>query len=247
MSPPIVNRARVGRFALGAAALFLACLAWTRVGEESPGSPRQQPREHAGQRSTSSALRVNSVAEEKGRGSEPGFASPSGLTAAVSTLTSTRQLLADGSPAGAAREPLAHIAIDHADGTDDALERLYARAFAGDQDALAAYLTMAAHQASFVSRSQEILHANAARGSVLALTELATRATVGYGFERADIATAIFYEYLAWRTGRWMPPTDSAIAFVPTIGKHGSVAEFERATSAGDAFLSASPQFPRAD
>jgi len=224
------------RVVLGSLTLFVACLAWTQVNDDvgapseaggvNPSAYRQAP--DGARRDPRSAT----TAERRGV-VDAGRASRSPLDLAIAALTNARTF-----PAGHTLPTYAAPdwkPIDVGDGSDGALEALYVRAARGDQDALAAYLTMAVHQGSFVARSQDLLYANAAHQSVLALIELSTRASVGYGFQHADAATSILYEYLAWRTGHWMVSADPGGGFVPTIARRWTEAEFQRALHAAEA------------
>lgn len=104
------------------------------------------------------------------------------------------------------------------------------RSLAGSDDALAAFLTVAVHLPDYRERSQRLLLLNAARGSVLALTTLSERALVGFGFEAPDRAASIFFEYLAWATGRWNTDAVSE-AFYPSIVRRPFQAECEVAVA----------------
>lgn len=116
------------------------------------------------------------------------------------------------------------------DPSDANIATIEQQSLAGSDDALAAFLTVAAHLPDYRERSQRLLLLNAARGSVLALTTLSERSLVGFGFESPDRAASIFFEYLAWATGRWN--TDIANdAFRPSIALRTSRAECDSAVA----------------
>lgn len=103
----------------------------------------------------------------------------------------------------AARDTLYPFILDMNDSSSANLALIEQRALNGSDDALAAFLILATGTLDYRERSHQLLISNAVRGSVLALTTLADRASVGYGFSAPSIATAIFFEYLAWSTGQW--------------------------------------------
>ena len=116
------------------------------------------------------------------------------------------------------------------DSSDANIAVIEQRSLAGSDDALAAFLTVAVHLPDYRERSQRLLLLNAARGSVLALTTLSERALVGFGFEAPDRAASIFFEYLAWATGRWNTEAVSE-AFYPSIVRRTLQAECEVAVA----------------
>lgn len=123
-------------------------------------------------------------------------------------------------------------AIDMSDASELQLDRLQALAAGGSIDALRAYLVLGKQRADFVPASQSLLYDAAARGDTASLITLAERAATGFGFERADPASAIFFEYLAWRGGQWhVPPADDPTdgRFSPSVAKGWNEVDLERA------------------
>lgn len=116
------------------------------------------------------------------------------------------------------------------DPSDANIASIEQQSLAGSDDALAAFLTVAAHLPDYRERSQRLLLLNAARGSVLALTTLSERALVGFGFEAPDRAASVFFEYLAWATGLWNTDTAND-AFRPCIALRTSRAECHSAVA----------------
>lgn len=102
--------------------------------------------------------------------------------------------------------------IDMNDASPEAIARVEREAMAGNEDALAAFLTLAAGESNYAQRSQVLLQFVAAKGGVLALTTLAERALSGYGHAAPSPEAAVLYEYLAWATGNWTS-RDLALGF----------------------------------
>lgn len=117
-------------------------------------------------------------------------------------------------------------------------------AYAGNEDALAALLVLGAGEFDYAARSHDMLVFAAARGSVLALTTLAERASVGFGFAHPSQEAAVLLEYLAWRTGNWTP-TDTALVFVPSIARALPVVACEAAIAVGRDIAAMRPIFTR--
>lgn len=127
-----------------------------------------------------------------------------------------------------ARDALFPFDPDTSDLSPGNLQLIESRAVSGSDMALGAFLIMGAHLPDYRERSHNLLVMNAARGSVLALTTLAERAAGGYGFDRPDNEASIFFEFLAWSTGRWSG-IDSPNEFSPSLAVLWSVAECELA------------------
>ena len=134
----------------------------------------------------------------------------------------------------AARDALSPFHPNLLDPSAENIAMIEQHALAGSDDALAAFLTVAAHLPDYRERSHQLLLLNAARGSVIALTTLSERALSGFGFERPDRRTSIFFEYLAWSTGHWHSDAISD-AFRPTIASRYSRAECDGAAVIGKA------------
>lgn len=137
------------------------------------------------------------------------------------------------------RSPAAHDALwpfypNLLDPSKENIAAIEQHALKGSDDALAAFMTVAAHLPDYRERSHHLLTLNAARGSVLALTTLSERAVIGFGFDKPDRAASIFFEYLAWSTGHWNSDPDSD-SFRPSIAGRYSRAECEHATAFGNA------------
>lgn len=128
----------------------------------------------------------------------------------------------------AARDAIFPFNPDMMDASPANLAKIEQRAREGSDLALGAFLLMAAGEPDYTARSHDILLHNAAHGSALALTTLAQYAASGYGFDRADTEAALFYEFLAWRTGQWMPTEDKSL-FVPSLTPSWSTAQCKRA------------------
>ena len=134
--------------------------------------------------------------------------------------------------AAATPQGAAPLAIDMADVSDTHLDRLQALAAGGSSEALQAYLVLAVHRPDYVPVTQAMLYDAAARGDVMGLITLAQRATSGYGFDRADQRTAIFFEYLAWLGGQWQVPSTADVGegtFSPSLAKDWSAADLRGA------------------
>lgn len=128
----------------------------------------------------------------------------------------------------AARDAILPFNPDMMDASPANLAKIEQRAREGSDLALGAFLLMAAGESDYTARSHDILLHNAAHGSALALTTLAQYAASGYGFDRADTEAALFYEFLAWRTGQWMPTEDKSL-FVPSLTPSWTTAQCKRA------------------
>ena len=153
-----------------------------------------------------------------------------GLTQAITLIEASAPRSLPRS--NAARDAISPFYPNLLDPSAENIAMIEQHALAGSDDALAAFLTVAAHLMDFRERSQQLLLLNAARGSVLALTTLSERAESGFGFEAPDRATSIFFEYLAWSTGHWHSNAESD-AFRPSISERYSRAECESATAFG--------------
>jgi hypothetical protein len=153
-----------------------------------------------------------------------------GLTQAITLIE------AGGSPSfprsNAARDAVSPFYPNLLDPSDANIALIEQHALVGSDDALAAFLTVAAHLSDYRERSQQLLLLNAARGSVLALTTLSERSLIGFGFEVPDRRASIFFEYLAWSTGHWHSDADSD-AFRPTIARNYSPIECDSAAAMG--------------
>lgn len=141
-----------------------------------------------------------------------------------------------------ARDTLFSFNPNMLDGSDENLARIEMHALGGSDDALAAFLLVAAHYPDYKERSHRALYVNAARGSTLALTTLSERATIGYGFAQPDRETSLFFEYLAWSTGQWSHNPDED-AYRPSIASGWTEVECRRATKMGYVVASTNEPF----
>lgn len=131
-----------------------------------------------------------------------------------------------------------------ADASPDNLALLEREARAGNEDALEAYLLLAAGEADYTQRSHDLLMHVATRGSVLALITLAERASVGHGFTAPSPAAAVLFEYLAWLTGNWTPSA-GALTFTPSIARDVTYTQCVTATDLGNALAARRAIFMR--
>lgn len=176
---------------------------------------------------TSASEVEGEVAASAQRGSRAFVAAHTGLSQAIILIQ------ADGPRpfprSNEARDAVSPFNPNLLDGSDDNIALIEHHALAGSDDALAAFMTVAAHLPDYRERSHQLLLLNAARGSVLALTTLSERAVSGFGFEAPDRAASIFFEYLAWSTGRWHIDAEEDF-FRPTIARNYSRDECSSAT-----------------
>lgn len=193
-------------------ALLSSAVAFSIVGR--PGVDLKRPEQAANHETHQSAALLRSDGAEVEHNAVP--ASGSGTvtvvalehaTAALANAINQLELEADAcaSPlCGPAWRSFTHPFLpDMQDASVDNLARIEREAMAGNEDALDAFLTLAAGLPDYLQRSQALLQYAGARGSVLALTTLAERSVAGYGLAAPSTEAAAFYEYLAWSTGNW--------------------------------------------
>ena len=184
------------------------------------------------------------VAASEQRGSRAFVAARTGLSQAIILIEANGPRPFPRS--NEARDAVSPFYPNLLDGSDDNIALIEQHALAGSDDALGAFMTVAAHLPDYRERSQQLLLLNAARGSVLALTTLSERAESGFGFESPDRTAGIFFEYLAWSTGHWHSDATSDV-FRPTIINRFSRAECEDATAFGKAIASQHEPFGERD
>lgn len=107
--------------------------------------------------------------------------------------------------------------------TQTALDELAVRAAMGDQLALSAYLRHGEGSDSHTERALQLLHINAAHGSVFALMTLAYWSRAGVGLSAPDTLSAAAFDYIVWLMSMY---TRDAFPLVP--GHEQTTEEFEQ-------------------
>ncbi len=233
---------------LGAAVFLAAVISWASARVETAGpSHATGPSRVTIGKGIREAMPLSSGREDGQRFDQRVGAPSSTLATAVKgiqqELESLERVKTNQFPrSNSARDTLFSFTANMIDGSDENLARIEMHALGGSDDALAAFLIMAAHYPDYKERSQRALYVNAARGSSLALTTLSERASIGYGFAQPDREASLFFEYLAWSTGQWSHNPDED-AYRPSIASGWVEAECRRATALGYALASTNEPF----